>query len=165
MSSHYLWYYIGMANEQTEFKDVNLICKECGNAFLFTAKEQRFYVKQGFEHVPTRCNDCRLAARERRDRGQEYVAIKCKITGKVGRIPFTPDDPDDAYTAEAFETEFAAKGRFVDPLQEPDHTDLIEKQRAERLAANPQPTEEAISGEPQPVPQPVSQPPAETLEP
>lgn len=143
-----------MAKEQTEFKDVNLICKECGNSFLFTAKEQRFYVKQGFEHVPTRCNDCRLAARERRDRGQEYTAITCKVTGKVGRIPFSPDDPNDAYTAEAFEEEFAKKGRLVDPLKEPDHTDLIEKQRAARLAANPSPETEATSAEPEPPAEP-----------
>ncbi len=132
-----------MTNAQNEFKDVNLICKECGNSFLFTAKEQKFYVKQGFEHVPTRCNDCRLAARERRDRGQNYIAIKCKVTGKVGRIPFEPDDPNDAYTAEAFEEVFAKEGRYVDPLKEPDHTDVIEKQRAERAAQ-----EAASSAEP-----------------
>lgn len=144
-----------MTKAQTDFKDVNLICKECGNSFVFTAKEQQFYVKQAFEHVPTRCNDCRLAARERRDRGQEYEAIKCKITGKVGRIPFKPDNPDDAYTAEAFEEEFTKSGRLVNPLTEPDHTDVIEKQRAERLATTTSPE----PAEPQPEPQNEPLPP------
>lgn len=137
-----------MPNTQTNFKDVNLLCKDCGQSFVFTAKEQKFYVKQGFEHVPTRCENCRLAARERRDRGQEYTAITCKVTNKVGRVPFTPDDPTDAYTAEAFEAEFAAKGRFVDPLKEPDHTDLIEAERAKRQAAEVT-SDETTSAEPE----------------
>lgn len=116
----------------TEFKDVTLICKECGKKFIFTAKEQQFYVKQGFEHVPTRCDDCRKLAREKRDRGQMYWPIKCKVTGKVGRLPFQPDNPDDAYTEEAFLKAFAEKGKEIDPLSEPDKTAVFEKEREKR---------------------------------
>lgn len=114
------------------FKDVTLMCKECGQAFIFTAKEQEFYVKQGFEHVPTRCHECRQQAREKRDKGKTFFPVKCKITGKVGRLPVEPDDLKDVYSAEAFEEEFAKKGHLIDPAKEPDYTDLIEKQRAER---------------------------------
>lgn len=117
--------------------DVTLLCKECGRQFNFTAKEQQFYIKQGFEHVPTRCPDCRLQARARRDKGREFVSIKCRVTGKVGRLPFSPDDPNDAYTEEAFNQVFAAKGRYVDPQQEPDRTALIEAERQKKAASQP----------------------------
>lgn len=110
-----------------ELKDVTLICKECGEPFAFTAKEQQFYVKQGFEHVPTRCINCRKQLREKRDKGREFFAVKCKITGKVGRLPIEPDDPNDVYSDEAFEQVFAEKGHLVDPLQEPDKTALLPK--------------------------------------
>ena len=106
-------------------KDVTLICKECGESFNFTAKEQAFYVKQGFEHVPTRCMKCRKDMREKRDKGKEFYAVKCKVSGKVGRIPVEPDDINDVYSAEAFEEVFAKSGREIDPLKEPDKTALL----------------------------------------
>lgn len=102
-----------------DLKDVTLICKECGEPFPFTAKEQAFYLKQGFEHVPTRCLNCRKQMREKREQGKEFTAIKCKITGKVGRVPFKPDDPNDVYSGEVFDQIFAEKGRLIDPLKEP----------------------------------------------
>jgi len=121
--------------QERNYKDVDLICKECGESFKFSAKEQAFYVKQGFEHVPTRCDKCRRDMREKRDKGKTFFPIKCKITGKVGRIPIEPDNINDVYSDEAFTQEFAAKGREVDPLKEPDKTELlaeIEKAKAQK---------------------------------
>lgn len=117
------------------FADVSLLCKDCGQPFIFTAKEQQFFVKQGFEHVPTRCANCRTVLREKREAGKSFTSIKCRATGKIGRLPLAVDDPNDCYTAEAFEQAFNEKGRFVDPLMEPDYTDLIEQRRAAEAAA------------------------------
>ena len=40
--------------------DMKLICKECGNVFVFTADEQDFFIKRGFPNErPTRCSLCR----------------------------------------------------------------------------------------------------------
>jgi len=108
-----------------DLKDVELICKECGESFPFTAKEQQFYLKQGFEHVPTRCLNCRRQMREKRDKGRQFFTVKCKITGKVGRLPIEPDNPDDVYSDEAFEKLFAEKGHYIDPLKELDKTALL----------------------------------------
>lgn len=117
------------------FSDVELLCKDCGKPFIFTAKEQQFFVKQGFEHVPTRCANCRTLLRERREAGRQFVSLRCKVTGKIGRLPIEADDPNDAYTEEAFTAAFAQNGRLVDPAQEPDCTDLIEERRAAMEAA------------------------------
>jgi len=118
------------------FSDVELLCKDCGKPFIFTAKEQQFFVKQGFEHVPTRCASCRTVLRQKREEGKQFVSLKCKVTGKIGRLPIEADDPNDAYTAEAFEAAFAAQGREVDPATEPDYTHLIEARREAMEAVN-----------------------------
>jgi hypothetical protein len=40
--------------------DMTLTCRDCGQAFTFTAGEQDFYASRGFTE-PTRCADCRAA--------------------------------------------------------------------------------------------------------
>ncbi len=37
------------------FKDKIIICKDCGNPFVFSASEQRFYAEKGFPNEPVRC--------------------------------------------------------------------------------------------------------------
>ena len=37
------------------YEDKTLICKECGNEFVFTAGEQEFYAERGFQNEPQRC--------------------------------------------------------------------------------------------------------------
>ncbi|MEX1308031.1 MAG: zinc-ribbon domain containing protein [Eubacteriales bacterium] len=46
--------------------DIKLKCTDCGQAFLFTEKEQAFYEQKGFRTQPKRCADCR----KRRDEKQ-----------------------------------------------------------------------------------------------
>ena len=43
------------------FEDKTLVCKECGNEFVFTAGEQEFYAEHGFQNEPQRCKPCRDA--------------------------------------------------------------------------------------------------------
>lgn len=42
-------------------EDRKIICKDCGNEFVFTAGEQEFFKEKGFENDPVRCPDCRRA--------------------------------------------------------------------------------------------------------
>lgn len=41
------------------YRDMELICRSCGEKFIFTAGEQEFYADKGFLHEPTRCPRCR----------------------------------------------------------------------------------------------------------
>jgi len=48
--------------ENREFKkyeDIRLKCWECGEYFVFTGGEQKYYEQQGFSN-PKRCEDCRI---------------------------------------------------------------------------------------------------------
>ena len=36
------------------YEDKTLVCKECGNEFVFTAGEQEFYAEKGFTNEPQR---------------------------------------------------------------------------------------------------------------
>ena len=42
-----------------EFQDKTLVCKDCGEEFIFTAGEQDFYKERGFNNEPQRCKACR----------------------------------------------------------------------------------------------------------
>ena len=54
------------------YEDKTLVCKDCGNEFVFTAGEQEFYASRGFENEPQRCKACR-DARKNAGRGPPAV--------------------------------------------------------------------------------------------
>lgn len=37
------------------FKDKVIICKDCGNPFVFSAREQEYFAIEGFPYEPVRC--------------------------------------------------------------------------------------------------------------
>ena len=39
------------------YEDKTLVCKECGQEFVFTAGEQEFYAERGFQNEPQRCKN------------------------------------------------------------------------------------------------------------
>lgn len=46
--------------------DKTLVCKDCGNQFIFSEGEQAFYKEKGFENEPQRCPECRRARKAQR---------------------------------------------------------------------------------------------------
>lgn len=49
-----------------EYTDITLVCKDCGSEFVFSAGEQAFYAEKGFENQPVRCPACRKARKQQR---------------------------------------------------------------------------------------------------
>ena len=45
-----------------------IVCKDCGNEFVFTVGEQEFYKEKGFDNDPVRCADCRRARKAQNNR-------------------------------------------------------------------------------------------------
>jgi len=52
----------------SRYSDRNLVCRDCGKQFTFTAGEQEFYASREYSE-PTRCTDCRAARKSSRDSG------------------------------------------------------------------------------------------------
>ena len=51
--------------------DKKIICKDCGQEFLFTVGEQTFYKEKGFENDPVICPECRKARKVQKNTRRE----------------------------------------------------------------------------------------------
>ena len=49
--------------------DKTIVCKDCGNEFIFTESEQAFYKEKGFDNDPVRCPACRKAHKQQKNSG------------------------------------------------------------------------------------------------
>jgi CxxC-x17-CxxC domain-containing protein len=78
-----------------------LICKDCGNSFDFTVRDQMFYAEKGFENEPQRCRDCRSARKSQRTNAtgggsslssgpREMFDAVCAQCGTATTVPFKP---------------------------------------------------------------------------
>ena len=50
-----------------EKKDITITCKDCGEEFVFTVRDQLFYEEQGFTNQPVRCKKCRDERKKQRN--------------------------------------------------------------------------------------------------
>lgn len=76
--------------QSSNFQDQNLVCKDCGKQFVWTAGEQEFYQQKGFDNPPFRCNDCRSKRKMERSADRQMTKITCSKCGKEDEVPFVP---------------------------------------------------------------------------
>ncbi len=88
------------------YEDNTLVCKDCGNEFVFTAGEQAFYAEKGFQNEPTRCKSCRDARKASRNNNaggeREMFETVCAECGKPTRVPFIPKSDRPIYCSECY---------------------------------------------------------------
>jgi len=85
-----------------QFEDITLYDRDTGEPFIFTAKEQEFFARQGFTHVPTRSPERRKELREKRYKGKEIFNVTCASCGRVGKITQQPPSPRHIYCQYCF---------------------------------------------------------------
>ena len=95
-----------MMVEKTEFQDKTLICRDCSKEFIFTARDQEFFVTKKF-HTPTRCKECRIKGKNtNRSSGinshRQLYEITCAKCGKKDKIPFKPIEGKPLYCKSHF---------------------------------------------------------------
>lgn len=103
--------------------DKTLVCRDCGQEFVFTAGEQEFYAQKGFTNQPSRCPSCRSANKAARNGGgggggsyrsdggggdyapraerTMHPAI-CSSCGQETMVPFVPTSGKPVYCSDCF---------------------------------------------------------------
>ena len=75
-------------------QDKTLTCKDCGTGFVFSVRDQQFYLEKGFENEPQRCRDCRTQRKNNRGQGggssREAFEAVCAQCGVQTTVPFKP---------------------------------------------------------------------------
>ena len=84
------------------YEDKTLVCKECGNEFVFTAGEQEFYAEKGFVNEPQRCKSCRDARKQAIKAARTMYDAVCASCGKECQVPFQPKEGRPVYCSECF---------------------------------------------------------------
>jgi CxxC-x17-CxxC domain-containing protein len=96
-----------------DFVDRELVCRECGQSFVFSAGEQQFFQAKGLQNDPGRCPDCRAAYKARSGNGierpvrEKYVAV-CAECGGQALIPFLPRNDRPVYCSSCYDRVRAA---------------------------------------------------------
>ena len=85
-----------------EFVDETLVCKECGNEFVFTAGEQQFYKEKGFLNKPKSCKACRDAKKNAAKPARELFTTTCARCGKEAKVPFQPSNDRPVYCSDCY---------------------------------------------------------------
>jgi len=98
------------AEAEVEFVDETLVCKECGNEFVFTAGEQQFYKEKGFLNKPKSCKACRDAKKNAAKAPREYFETTCAQCGGVAKVIFQPSEDRPVYCSACFEARRNAQG-------------------------------------------------------
>ncbi len=90
------------------YADRTLTCVECGSEFTFSADDQEFHARKGYQE-PKRCPSCRQARRSDRGGGgggyggsrQMYDAV-CDNCGANTQVPFLPRQDRPVYCSDCF---------------------------------------------------------------
>ena len=92
--------------------DSTLTCRDCGQPFVFTVREQEYYASRGFDNPPGRCPDCRAARKAERsgehrsssNRGaREMFSATCASCGKEAQVPFQPSGDRPVYCSDCYQ--------------------------------------------------------------
>lgn len=86
------------------FEDRTLTCRDCGEAFVFSAGEQSFFASKGLVNDPQRCTTCRAAYKRMKTSGpREYHAAVCGMCGGQAMVPFAPRADRPVYCSSCFD--------------------------------------------------------------
>ena len=84
------------------YQDKELVCKDCGQTFVFTAGEQEFYAEKGFQNEPQRCKECRNAKKAASKGTREYFEATCAKCGAAAKVPFRPREDRPVYCSDCY---------------------------------------------------------------
>jgi CxxC-x17-CxxC domain-containing protein len=102
------------------YENKSLNCKDCGNPFDFTVRDQMFYAEKGFENEPQRCRECRTVRKTQRASGtgsaplstaglREMHEAVCAQCGTATTVPFKPRGDRPVYCRSCYTAQNAVR--------------------------------------------------------
>jgi CxxC-x17-CxxC domain-containing protein len=95
------------------FTDKSLTCVDCGATFTFSAEDQDYHARRGFQNEPKRCPSCRRARKAERGEytGSSYASrparqlfpATCSNCGRETEVPFQPRGDRPVYCRDCFQ--------------------------------------------------------------
>ena len=82
--------------------DKEIVCKDCGSSFVWSASEQEFFAQKGLTNTPGRCPICRKKVDVKHEY-QNLYDLKCKDCGKEAKSPLQPDDFNEVLCQACFD--------------------------------------------------------------
>jgi len=94
------------------YQDKTLVCRDCGQQFIFSAGEQEFFATKGLQNEPGRCQSCRTSRRTSQGMGggrnsgvREMTSVTCSSCGQEAHVPFVPRNDKPVYCSDCFSKE------------------------------------------------------------
>ncbi len=84
------------------YEDKTLVCKDCGNEFIFTAGEQEYFAQKGLTNEPKRCKECRDKRKANRPDDRPVYTTVCAGCGGEAKVRFQPREDRPVYCSECF---------------------------------------------------------------
>jgi CxxC-x17-CxxC domain-containing protein len=92
--------------------DKNLVCRDCGQTFVFSQGEQEFFFRKGYTNEPGRCPTCRQARRSQTGgettgtiialKPREFFNVTCADCSAPTRVPFRPSQGRPVYCSDCY---------------------------------------------------------------
>ncbi len=79
---------MGSKVKESDLEDKTLMCKDCGQKFIWTAGEQKFFLDKGLQNIPKRCKSCTATYKAKLNERQPRSWIKCISCGKKAEVTF-----------------------------------------------------------------------------
>lgn len=84
------------------YQDKTLVCKECGQEFVFSAGEQEFYAERGFQNEPSAARLAVTLARTQHAVPVSSLPQFAQHAAARAKVPFEPKSDRPVYCSECF---------------------------------------------------------------
>lgn len=98
--------------KESDLEDKTLVCKDCGNKFIWTAGEQKFFIDKGLRNIPKRCKVCTADYKNKLREKHPMFWIKCQKCGKKTEVSFEPKT-ENIYCEECFKIEIEKRNKAI----------------------------------------------------
>lgn len=83
-----------MTEDNKNSEDKILVCKDCGDKFIWTIGEQQFFIDKGLKNIPKRCKICTAKYKAALREKHPMWWVECKKCHKKSEVTFEPKSED-----------------------------------------------------------------------